>query len=174
MEITNKAGCLPDKRLAAVCGLFCPACNVYIGTTEDPEKLKGIAERMQRPVEELICHGCRSEKRCFYCESCKKPGCAAEKGIDFCGRCPEYPCEDLKVFQAQMPHRIELWKNQDRIREVGYEKWYMEMAAHFSCPRCGTINSAYDLSCRKCGTSPSCTYVSLYKDQILRQLGGKK
>ncbi|KAF0144214.1 MAG: hypothetical protein FD156_2030 [Nitrospirae bacterium] len=162
---------MPDKQLAAVCGLFCPACTILIGTREDPERLKVMAARVQKSVEELHCDGCRSEKRCFYCqEICKMGKCASERGLDFCGECREYPCEDLKVFQAAMPHRIELWKSQDRIREVGYEKWYAEMIEHYSCPECRTLNSAYDISCRKCGATPSCTYVKLHKDKIIEQL----
>ena len=161
----------PDKRLAAVCGLFCPACAAFIGTNEDPERLKAAAGRLQRAVEELQCHGCRSEKRSFFCnEHCKMANCATEKGVDFCGECVEYPCAELKVFQTQAPHRIELWKFQERIKEVGYEKWYAEMIEHYSCPECRTINSAYDIACRKCGTTPSCTYVSLHKDEIIQHL----
>ena len=171
MGRTKESLCMPDKRLAAVCGLFCPACSVFIGTKEDPERLKGLAERLQRQVEELECYGCRTEKRCFYCnENCKMAKCAAEKGVDFCGECAEYPCAELKVFQAELPHRIELWKFQERIKEVGYEKWYTEMIEHYSCPNCGTLNSAYDMACRKCGITPSCTYVSLHKDEIIQQL----
>jgi hypothetical protein len=160
-----------SKKLAAVCGLFCPACNVFIGTKEDPERLNVMAKRIQRPVEELRCNGCRSEKRCFYCESkCIMAKCASGKGVDFCGECAQYPCKDLKAFQAEMPHRIELWKSHDRIKEAGWVKWYAEMIEHYSCPRCRTINSAYDLKCRKCDNDPSCAYVKLHKDEILRHL----
>lgn len=159
--------CTPDKRLAAVCGLFCPACTLFIGTKEDPERLKMLAMRLQLPMEELKCYGCWSDKRSFYCrEKCKMIKCAAEKGIRFCVQCPEYPCVELKAFQVQMPHRIELWKSQERIKEVGYEKWYDEMIEHYSCTECSTINSAYDMACRKCGTTPSCNYVKLHKDDI--------
>lgn len=174
MKRTDENLCRPDKRLAAVCGLFCPACGVFIGTQEDPERLKGIAERLQRTVQELKCDGCRAEKRCYYCVGCKKTVCAAEKGVEFCGECTEYPCEELRVFQAELPHRIELWKSQERIKEVGYEKWYAEMTEHYSCPQCGTLNSAYDMACRKCGTTPSCNYVSLHKEEILQQLAKRK
>jgi len=170
----NKNTQIPDKRLAAVCGLFCPACSVYIGTNEDPERLKAIAERLERPVEELLCNGCRSEKRCFYCEACNLKKCAAQKGVDFCGLCADYPCETLKIFQAEMPHRIELWKSQEMIKKAGYEKWYAEMMEHYSCPKCGTLNSAYDLKCRKCGTAPSCDYVRLHEDEIIRFLSNRK
>lgn len=49
----------PDKSLAAVCGLFCPACTFYIGSTADPDRLKRLAERSQHPIiEEIECHGC--------------------------------------------------------------------------------------------------------------------
>lgn len=165
----------PDKRRAAVCGLFCPACTIFIGTNEDPERLKRSAERLGRGVDEVQCEGCRSEKRCFYCrEKCKTATCAQERGVDFCGECHEYPCEDLKTFQAEMPHRIELWKSQERIKEVGYEKWYAEMIDHYSCPACGTINSAYDKACRKCGTIPSCAYVRLHQDEIIRYMSNIK
>jgi len=160
-----------DKKLAAVCGLFCPACTIYIGTTEEPARLEVLAQRMNVPVEELQCNGCRAEKRCFYCRSlCTMTKCAAEKGVDFCGQCPEYPCKALQSFQAERPHRIELWKSQERIREAGYETWYAEMQEHFSCPKCGTLNSAYDMKCRKCEEDPSCAYVGLHKNDIMQHL----
>jgi len=160
-----------NKRLAAVCGLFCPACTIFIGTRESPERLKLIAQRVQQPIEELQCDGCRSGKRCFYCrERCKMTQCASGRGIDFCGECPEYPCEDLKAFQAEMPHRAELWKSQERVMEVGYKKWFAEMLEHYSCPDCGTLNSAYDLKCRRCGKDPSCSYVAEHKQAIEQYL----
>lgn len=171
MDKTSASIRTPDKRLAAVCGLFCPACHVFIGTHEDPARLGMLARRFQRTVDELRCKGCRSDKRCFYCESkCTMTRCAAAKGVDFCGDCAEYPCNDLKAFQAELPHRIELWKSQARIKEAGYEKWYAEMIEHFSCKKCGTINSAYDIACRTCGTTPSCAYVGLHKDDVLRHM----
>ncbi len=160
-----------DKKLAAVCGLFCPACGIFIGTREDPARLTVMARRLRRSPEEMQCNGCRTTKRCFYCETkCMMAKCAAAKGVDFCGECAEYPCKDLRAFQAEMPHRIELWKSQARIKEVGYEKWYGEMIEHYSCPHCHTLNSAYDLKCRKCGNDPSCEYVRLHKDEIMRHL----
>ena len=93
--------------------------------------------------------------------------CAAEKAINFCSECSEYPCAELKAFQAQMPHRNELWTSQERIKEVGFKKWYGEMIEHYSCPECQTINSAYDLACRKCGAAPSCNYVNLHQNDII-------
>jgi hypothetical protein len=161
----------PDLSLSAVCGLFCPACIIYIATRETPEKRAEIARQRNRPVESLVCDGCRAERRYSYCESCKLYTCTMEKGMDFCGLCDEYPCEDLKAFQAARPHRIELWEAQARIREVGYEQWFAEMLTRYACPECGTLNSAYHLACRACGAEPSNTYVAEHK---LETIGWQK
>ncbi len=164
---------LPEsgKKMAAVCGLYCDACSVFIATKEDPDRLGKIASRFGLSAEETRCHGCRSEKRLTYCEKCTMYSCASEKGIDFCGECGDYPCDDLKKFQSAMPHRIELWKDLERIRTVGYEKWLGEAREKYTCPACYTINSAYDLKCRKCGHDPSCRYVEKHKEEIRRHLG---
>jgi len=160
----------PDKRLAAVCGLFCPACTIFIATQEDPERREKLAASKGWPVEQIHCDGCRAEKRYYYCETCEMFACAAEKGIDFCGECEVHPCDALKAFQVARPHRLELWDAQARIQEVGYEQWFEEMLAHYRCPKCGTLNSAYDLSCRTCGAHPSCAYVALHEQEILEYL----
>ncbi|MFA5401024.1 MAG: DUF3795 domain-containing protein [Dehalococcoidia bacterium] len=164
-----------DKSTSAVCGLFCPACTLYIGTQEDPQRLQFLADRFKLPLEEVRCGGCRSELRSFYCrQMCYMYRCADEKGIEFCGSCESYPCRELKDFQCAMPHRIELWSSLDRIREAGPEVWYAEMLQHYACPACGTINSAYDFQCRKCGNEPGSAYVADHKDEIIRQLGEMK
>jgi hypothetical protein len=156
-----------DMRTAAVCGLFCPSCQAFIGTREDPERLKSMAQAFDMPVEDLKCEGCRTEVRSFYCRKiCVMRECAAQKGVEFCGSCPDYPCPQLQQFQAAAPHRIELWSSLERIREVGPEKWYGEMLDRYACPRCGTINSAYILRCKECGADPSCAYVADHKDEI--------
>ena len=169
---SGSADTATDKRLAAICGLFCRACSFYLASSEDPARLRKIAGRFQLSAEEMECHGCRSDKRGIYCRNyCEFTKCAADKGIDFCGECSEYPCVKLKTFQAQMPHRIELWESQERIKKAGYKRWYAEMLEHYSCPECHTINSAYDMQCRKCGTTPSCKYVSLHADEIAKSTG---
>ncbi|MFH1136925.1 MAG: DUF3795 domain-containing protein [Pseudomonadota bacterium] len=170
----SKERLIPEKRLAAVCGLFCPACSIYIGSREDPERLKAIARTMGIAVEDAYCNGCRSDVRIPYCRACEMEKCAARKGLDFCGECDDFPCAELKEFQAARPHRIELWESQRRIREVGWEKWYEEMAEHFACPNCGVANSAYDRVCRACGASPSCGYVRDHQDEIKTMLARLK
>ena len=164
--IGDKGSFQPDIQLAAVCGLFCPSCLVFIAARETPEKRERIAGNLHIPAEALKCDGCRSANRYVYCETCKMAACAAEKGIDFCGACADYPCDDLKVFQAAMPHRLELWEAQARIREVGYEQWFAEMLEHYACLQCGALNSAYHPACRECGATPSCAYVGRHSAEI--------
>jgi hypothetical protein len=155
------------KQHAAVCGLFCPACTVFIGTQEDPKRLEFLANQFNITVEEMKCNGCRSEKRIPYCDTCKLYPCAQEKGIDFCGECDEYPCDDLKEFQAEAPHRFELWDAQNQIVDKGYEKWMEDMKDYYSCSECKTINSAYDVKCRSCGHQPSNQYTKNHGHKIL-------
>lgn len=170
MKNEEKQSSRLDKRVAAACGLYCEACSLYIATMEDPERLKMIAARFHVSEEAAKCHGCRSDKRFPQCESCKMSACTAQRGIDFCGECAEYPCEHLKKFQTERPHRIELWDELERIRAIGYEQWLGEIREHYACPQCGTVNSAYDLKCRKCGAEPSCTYVGKHREEIERFL----
>jgi hypothetical protein len=160
----------PDKKLAAVCGLYCGSCSVYIGTHEDEKRLQAFADRSNQTLEETRCNGCRSDKRTAYCNSCTFTKCAADKRIEFCAFCEEYPCNDLKVFQSQYPHRIELWESHKRIKEAGWETWFNEMNDHYSCKKCGTLNSAYDINCRKCGEAPSSSFVELHKNEVIEFL----
>jgi len=159
-----------DKTLAAVCGLFCEACTLFIATQEDPARLKGFAARFQVSEETVKCYGCRSAKRGPYCQICKMFSCAAERGIDFCSECEDYPCSDLKQFQSERPHRIELWDDLEQIKTMGYEYWLKNIRTNYTCPHCQTINSAYDLKCRKCGHEPSCDYVTKHKSAIAKAL----
>jgi len=152
-----------NKKLAAVCGLYCEACSWFIATTEDPQRLKWLAAQLHFSEEESKCYGCRSGKRLPYCEKCKMSSCAAERGIDFCSECEDYPCDDLKRFQSAMPHRIELWINLERIKSIGYKQWLKEIRETYTCPQCQTLNSTYDLKCRTCGEEPSCNYVARHK-----------
>jgi hypothetical protein len=165
-----KESCLPDRELAAVCGLFCPGCWIFIASRETAEKRERLASTMGRPVDTLHCDGCRAEKRYSYCETCTLVVCATARGLDFCGVCAEYPCEDLKQFQAARPHRLELWQSQARIQEVGWEQWFEEMVAYYACGQCGTFNSAYHLSCRACGAEPSNGYVAAHQAEIVAYL----
>lgn len=160
---------LPNKTLVAACGLFCPACAIFIASNEDPQRLKRQAESLNLTIEETQCEGCRSKKRNANCNKCFMLKCTTEKGIDFCSECKEYPCKELKEFQSIMPHRIELWKDLDRIKAVGFENYFVEALENYKCQKCETLNSGWDISCRKCGNTPSCNYIANNKLEIINR-----
>jgi hypothetical protein len=156
----------PDQKLAAVCGLFCEACSLYIATREEPARLTRLAAQFKLTEEEVACLGCRAGKRGPYCTTCHMATCARKRGVDFCSQCPDYPCAELQAFQAERPHRLELWENLAQIREQGWQRWATDMRRHYACPACGTLNSAYDFQCRTCGTEPSCGYVARHGEAV--------
>ncbi|MFW9952429.1 MAG: DUF3795 domain-containing protein [Candidatus Thorarchaeota archaeon] len=159
-----------NKTHAAVCGLFCPACTVFIATQEDPKRLEVLAKQFGTTTEEMKCFGCRSEKRIPYCDTCKIYPCAQKKGVDFCGECDEYPCEEIKTFQAAGAHRFELWEDQVDLKNESVEKWIEKKIKYYSCSDCGTINSAYDFKCRSCGSKSSNQYVTKHGKNIVKFL----
>jgi Protein of unknown function (DUF3795) len=164
----DDTGAVP--RMAAVCGLFCEACSIYLAGQEDPERLAHIAARFGQTPEETYCEGCRAERRAVYCRSCALFACAAERGLDFCSECPDYPCAELETFGRERPHRANIFEDLHRIGEIGAEAWMEEARRRYTCPSCGTINSAYDLACRRCGREPANAYVQQHRTAILKRL----
>jgi len=156
--------------LAAVCGLFCEACSIYIASREDPERLALLAARFGQSEEETYCEGCRAGKRMAYCRSCTMFVCASERGLAFCSECVEYPCKDLLAFGAERPHRADIEKDLEQIGQIGAEAWMDEMRRRYTCPECGTINSAYDLKCRRCGHEPGNAFVDEHREAIVERL----
>lgn len=155
---------------AAVCGLPCDACSIFIGSHEDPARLGLFAARMGWSAEQAHCDGCRSEKRTPYCQACDLYACAERRGHAFCVECEEYPCKNLDEFMRDKPHRTEIYLSLARIGEIGAEAWLEEAKEHYSCPACHTLNSAYDLKCRKCGHEPGSEYVAAHRDAIVERL----
>ncbi len=162
-----------DKKTVSFCGVFCPSCTLYIGTKEEPERLLFLSKRMGKPVEELRCTGCRSEKVSYYCRDCVLKKCAEESGYESCAECQDYPCSRLEKFQKEMPHRADLWKSLEILKNKGHEKWTETETADFACPECGVINSAYDLVCRKCGSEPGSRFAERHRDKITAHLNKK-
>jgi hypothetical protein len=157
-------------RVASGCGLHCATCTLYIGTTEEPKRLEIISSRLNVPVEELECNGCKSDKRSMYCQSCNFLKCLAEHNLDYCGQCVDYPCTELVKFKADRPHRKDLWVDMHNLLVKGIDEWNKEVLQKYTCPVCGTINSAYDLACRKCSNLPSSNFVRKNNKEIINSL----
>lgn len=159
---------MTNFRLVSTCGLYCGSCGIYLATQEnDTEKLLQYAIVLNQSFDETLCDGCRAERKSAHCSRiCSFIKCTFEKGIEFCGTCQEFPCKELKDFQLRMPHRVEILESQNRLKEIGWKQWLIEMKEKFSCPQCNTVNSAYDLACRKCGNAPSCKFTLLHMQLI--------
>lgn len=158
---------------AAICGLFCESCRYYIATQEN-KGLPELAQKAGQPAEEMRCNGCRSDTVTYYCRTCDMKLCALEKGISFCSECGEYPCGILREFQAERPHRIELYESLDYVKEKGFPAWREKMIKNYSCEKCGNINSIYDFACRKCGNDPSNPYVGRNREEIQAYMNKQK
>lgn len=159
-----------NLKIAGICGLYCGGCTVYIGTKEDPHRLGYLANRTGQRIEELKCEGCRSNRLSGYCKTCHMKECAREKGVDFCGDCESYPCEEIKNFQKELPHRWDLFESMTYLKKNGLDKWYEQMKEDYSCKSCGETNSAYDLKCRKCGNTPGNDFVKRNGEWIIKVL----
>jgi hypothetical protein len=155
---------------ASVCGLLCDACSIFIASHEDPERLAAIAASWGNTVEDTYCEGCRADSRTSYCRDCTLFACAGERGHAFCSECDDFPCVQLEEFRQERPHRTEIYENLARISKAGVETWMREAKAHYACPSCHTLNSAYDLKCRKCGHEPANAYVVAHRDAIVERL----
>jgi len=146
--------------LAAPCGLFCPACAIFIATkNNDLDRLAIQAEQLGQTIENTKCYGCRSSKRSAACSNCKMYDCTTAQNIHFCVECEKFPCAHLLNWQTLMQHRLELWKDFETIKQKGYKQWMKEAYVNYECSKCKTINSAFDESCNTCGATPSCNYV---------------
>lgn len=163
---------MSDKKLAATCGLYCGSCGIYLATEEnDTEKLLQYAIVLNQSFDETFCDGCRAERKSAHCSRrCSFIKCTFEKGIELCGSCPEYPCAELKDFQSKMPHRVEILDSQNRLKEIGWQQWLVEMKEKYSCPQCNTVNTAYEIQCRKCGFTPGSRFVLRHMELINNHL----
>ena len=163
---------MSDKNLVAVCGLYCGSCGIYLATQENnKEKLLKYALVLNQSLNETLCDGCRAARKSAHCSRmCSFFTCIQNKGIEFCGACPEFPCKVLTDFQSRMPHRVEILESLNRLKEIGWEKWLIEMKENYSCPQCNTVNSAYDMSCRNCRCAPGSKFVLRHMELINNHL----
>lgn len=148
-----------NNNLVAHCGLYCGACGVYLATLSGGEALEQLASRFGLSPEEMRCQGCRSDVLTEYCRKCDFRDCTRAKGIENCEDCAEWPCEKLKNFQSQMPHRAELFESSEFRKENGLGEWFAKMEKDYSCSACGAINAAYYVKCKQCGNMPGNDFI---------------
>ncbi len=134
----------------AYCGLYCEACPVYIATQNNT--LNSLSQKIDLPVQEIACHGCKSDTNFQWCRICNLKKCAREKNIEFCIECSDYPCQDLTNFkeETKYPYHCEVFDNLEEIKNLGKEKWLKNQQKRWSCQNCGSLFSYYDLKCPEC------------------------
>lgn len=135
------------------CGLNCGACPVGLANeTDDAAALSRMAREWGTEPSLLVCGGCRSETTIPFCARCGMRKCAISRGHDFCIECRLFPCETLTAFRNdRMPHHSVVFRNLERIREMGAEKWLASEEQRWSCPSCGKRFSWYETVCGSCG-----------------------
>ena len=111
-EVKKEEGKKEKKKMIAACGLICSECPAYIATQNNDDVLraetaKKWSEMFKADIKpsDINCDGCQSESpRLFsYCSTCEIRICAREKKVTTCADCPEYSCEKLDKFLADVP-----------------------------------------------------------------------
>lgn len=138
-------------RYDTYCGLYCGACDVLQANRTGT--LEALASAWGAELEQLRCHGCKSEINAVYCLDCDIKACATSKKIEYCFECAGYPCERLVDFRNdEHAHHSIIVHNLGRIRRLGTEQWLAEELTRWSCPQCGLSFTWYDEVCKACGT----------------------
>ncbi len=170
------------QNLAAVCGLYCGACVMYLaGKRGDTESLAQMAEAISAQegqevsgmppmrngslvspqrgrkigVQDLICEGClSSDVVASHCRLCAFRACAFEKGLLHCSDCADSPCQELVDFSNDgFPHHGEVLANMQRQREIDIDSWIAEQEKVWRCPQCLSAIDWYASECPGCGAT---------------------
>ena len=95
----------------AYCGLDCGACPAYHGAERlSVEERQVVADKWNvefggsHTVEDIDCTGCGHEgRKAPYCSQCDIRASAQSRGVPTCAECPDYACEKLAGFLANVP-----------------------------------------------------------------------
>jgi hypothetical protein len=143
--------------LLGVCGLYCGACYHYRAAWPQGQHLLSAAVQQGRSPEEFTCQGCRSERLYMQpgCAQCQLRACAEARNILHCGLCQEFPCAQLRAFQADgRVHHVDVYVNLREITRKGPDQWLAEQARRWTCV-CGAPFSWYEVRCPHCGRALS-------------------
>ncbi len=141
-----------EFRLDTYCGLYCGACDILIANWHGA--VEELAQAWSVDPESLRCQGCKSEVVCIYCAGCAIRQCAQSRKLEFCFECEEYPCAGLVAFRNDgTSHHAIVLRNQQFIRDQGWERWLEAQQGRWTCPKCGAGFCWYDQKCKNCGTA---------------------
>ena len=107
----NKQAAKATKKLA-MCGLDCAACPAFTAyrTNDQALRVKTAAEwsqqfKVQLKPEDINCVGCLKRKGVLFshCRECEIRKCGLARKVNNCALCPDYPCEKVAKFTANVP-----------------------------------------------------------------------
>lgn len=100
------------ERMIAYCGLVCSECDAYVATQAgDVDALTRLAQQARdeygvedATAETTMCDGCLGTggRSIGYCSICDIRACGVERRVANCGCCPDYACEKLEGFLAEV------------------------------------------------------------------------
>ena len=109
-------GCMEQTRangkMLAMCGLDCAACPAFIARKTDDQALrvKTAAEwskvfNVALKPEDINCVGCLKTKGVHigHCSECEIRKCGLSRQVKNCALCPDYSCEKIANFLANVP-----------------------------------------------------------------------
>ena len=118
-----------DYSRLAYCGLDCSACEAFIATRDNNEKLKaktakewsklyGSYLKQELKPADINCRGCKTGDSLFIgCRNCSIRKCCREKKLETCAICKGYETCDLLNGFFTVPTHKPARENLERIRK---------------------------------------------------------
>lgn len=138
-----------QKELAAVCGLYCGVCGIYIADRNNDLKFKEkLAPVYGVGSDDIKCKGCLSDEPGLFCKTCSMKSCALEKGFEGCHECGDFPCDFINNFPIPVGKKV-IMRAVPARRELGTAKWIEEEEKRYHC-KCGASLFRGAKRCREC------------------------
>lgn len=139
-----------NPKLLAPCGLYCGVCGIFYADKHHDEPLKQkLAKAYWCKPEQIECDGCLSEKKYFFCQSCKIRNCVMEKGITGCHQCSDFPCDNIANYPFALAKQYML-KSIPARKERTDEEWVQWEETNWTCNACGARVFRGAKRCVKC------------------------
>jgi hypothetical protein len=121
-------GFMDYTQMTSPCGLDCFNCALYLAN-ENEKIRKAVAEKMQMPLPDAVCSGCRSQAGVIpalkITEPCHVFKCISQKQLKFCSECSDFPCDHLHPYTnmaSPRPHNTKIFTLR-LIKKMGIENW---------------------------------------------------
>jgi hypothetical protein len=125
------AGCMNQNKgngkMLAMCGLDCAACPAFIArkTNDQALRVKTAAEwskvyNVALKPEDINCVGCLKIKGVHigHCAECEIRKCGLVREVKNCALCPDYPCDKISNFLANVPPAKANLEEVRRVRQM--------------------------------------------------------